>query len=438
MLNFFFETLRLGIKNLHLHKLRSFLTTLGIIFGVASVIIMVAIGQGAKRAALDQIRQLGATNILVRSKRPPESNEASGRTTRVLDYGIKRSDLNKLVSLLDDGRNPRGLVKVVPLRDTEQKVVLRDLRANADAIGTTPDLFEVINLRLARGRYFSKVECDGCAAVCVLGSAAARDLFPYQDPLGQEIQVGGTGQGLVILTVVGVLDPTGLRPGSEGASLMQRDLDEGVYFPLPLAQQTFGDAIVRRQSGSQERRQIELSDVWLQAHRMEDVEQLTKIVENLMNVGHANMTDVEIKAPLQILRNAEALQHTFNLVLVTLASVSLVVGGIGIMNIMLATVTERTREIGIRRALGAKQRHITFQFLVETTVISLAGGLVGILIGVGFATILPMLVQNYPTAITPWSVAVSFTVSGVVGIGFGLYPAMVAARKNPIESLRHE
>src|SRR3954447_14783121 len=205
MLNFFFETLRLGIKNLHLHKLRSFLTTLGIIFGVASVIIMVAIGQGAKHAALDQIRQLGATNILVRSKRPPESNEASGRNTRVLDYGIKRTDLERLSTLLDDGHNSRGLIRVVPLRDTEQKVVLGDIRANADAIGTTPELFEVINLRLARGRYFSPLESDMGQAVCVLGSTAARDLFPFQDPLGQRIQVGTNGMGVVMLTVVGVL-----------------------------------------------------------------------------------------------------------------------------------------------------------------------------------------------------------------------------------------
>src|SRR3954451_10748246 len=152
MLNFFFETLRLGIKNLHLHKLRSFLTTLGIIFGVASVIIMVAIGQGMKRAALEQIRQLGATNILVTSKRPPESNEASSRQTRVLDYGIKRADLERLRTLLDDGPGGHGLGKVVPIRDTEQRVVLRDVRAAANAIGTTPDLFDVINLRLARGR----------------------------------------------------------------------------------------------------------------------------------------------------------------------------------------------------------------------------------------------------------------------------------------------
>jgi putative ABC transport system permease protein len=439
MLNFLLETCRLGVKNLHLHKLRSFLTTLGIIFGVASVIIMVAIGQGAKRAALDQIKQLGATNILVRSKRPPESNEASSRTQRVLDYGVKRADLAKLQVLLeDDGRTKNGLLKVVPLRDTEQKVVIGDLRVDAHAIGTTPDLFDVINLRLDKGRYFTRLECDRGEAVCVLGAGAARDLFPFQDPLNQKVQVGGGGSGVAILTVVGVLDPTGLRAGSEGASMMQRDLDQDIYFPLPLAQDTFGDAIVKRQSGSFERRQVELSEVWLQARRMEDVESISKIAENLMGLSHRNLADVEIKAPIQILRNAERLQHTFNLVLVTLAGVSLVVGGIGIMNIMLATVTERTREIGIRRALGAKQRHITFQFLVETTVISLAGGMVGIALGVGVATVLPMLVNNYQTAITSWSVIASFSVSGAVGIGFGLYPAIVAARKNPIESLRHE
>jgi len=160
-------------------------------------------------------------------------------------------------------------------------------------------------------------------------------------------------------------------------------------------------------------------------------------------LNHKNMTDIEIKAPIQILRNAERLSRMFNFIMGGIASFSLVVGGIGIMNIMLATVTERTKEIGIRRALGAKQKHITLQFLIETTVISLSGGLIGIMLGTGAAKALPIIVSklgngNYPTAITSWSVLGSFIVSGMIGIGFGLYPAVMAARMNPIEALRHE
>jgi putative ABC transport system permease protein len=438
MLNFLFETFRLGVKNLRLHKLRSLLTALGIIFGVFAVIVMVAIGQGGKEAALSQIRQLGATNILVRSIRPPESNQASNRQQRILDYGLKRSDLHRLQTLLTSDKFPDGLLKVVPLRDVEQDVVRADLKVNSKPVGTSPDIFELINLSPARGRVFTPAEYEQGAAVCVLGAVTARQLFPYQDPLGQTVRVGTTGMGMMILTVVGVLDPTGLRPGSEGADMMQLDLDQTVFFPLTLAQETFGDAIVRRQAGTQERKQIELTQVWLKARTVDHVESLASVASNLMAITHQNLNDVDVKAPIQILRTAEQTQRRFNLVMGMIAAISLVVGGIGIMNIMLASVTERTREIGIRRALGAKQWHITVQFLIETTVISLSGGLIGVGMGTGFAAVLPLLVDAYPTSITSWSVILSFAVSGFVGIAFGLYPAMTAARMNPIEALRHE
>jgi putative ABC transport system permease protein len=444
MLNFFFETFRLGVKNLRLHKLRSLLTALGIILGVAAVIFMVAIGEGTKQAALEQIQQLGARNILVRSIKPPESNEASSRTQRVLDYGLKRSDLERLKTLLASNTNPNGLVRIVPLRDTEQRVIRGEYRVNANPIGTTPDIFSVINLRMLGGRQFTQLEYDRGEPVCVLGSVAARQLFPYQDPLGQTLQVGSSGMAVAMLTVIGVLEPTGLRAGSEGAAMMGRDLDQDIYFPLTLAQDVFGDSIVRRQAGSMERKQIELTEVWLQASRIEDVEPTSRVVANLMSITHRNLADVDVKAPIQILRNAERLSRMLTIFLVLVAGISLVVGGIGIMNIMLASVTERTREIGIRRALGAKQRHITLQFLVETTVISLTGGLLGILLGTGLAGAAPFVASlfstenPYHTSITSWSVIASFAVSGLVGIGFGLYPAMTAARMNPIEALRHE
>lgn len=439
MFNFLLETFRLGLKNLRLHKLRSLLTALGIIFGVAAVIIMVAIGEGTKQAALEQIRQLGANNILVRSVRPPESTEATGRTSRVLEYGIKRVDLERL-------RTIPGLETVVPLKDTEQKIVVGDKSAPAAAaIGTTTDIFRIINLRLSRGKLFTRLHQERNEAVCVLGSKVAEQLFPFQDPLGQTVQVGTSGSTTLILTVIGVLEPTGLRMDSQGAAIMQRDLDQGVYFPISLAQATFGDAIVRRLAGSMERKQIELSEVWLRAQRVEDVERIARVAQNLLQIGRRGnqLQDVDVKAPIEILRNAERLNRMFNFIMVGIASFSLVVGGIGIMNIMLATVTERTREIGIRRALGAKRKHITLQFLIETTVISLTGGLIGILLGGLIAQGLPVLVAKlgggtYPTSIAMWSVIGSFVVSGAIGIGFGLYPAVKAAHMDPIEALRSE
>src|SRR4051794_5266339 len=437
MLNFLAETFLLGLKNLRLHKLRSLLTALGIILGVAAVIGMVAIGEGGKQQALEQISHLGAQNILIRSVKPPESNQASNRTQRVLDYGLKRVDLDRLKTLPD-------LAAIVPLRDTEQNVVLGDIRATgANAIGTTPDIFNVINLHMGRGSFFDWLQYDRGDSVCVLGSVSARQLFPYQDPIGQTIQIGTSGMACTICTVIGVLEPTGLRAGSEGAAMMQRDLDQDIYFPLTLARATFGDSIIRRQAGSMERKQIELSEVWLKCNSIDEVEKIAKIAENVVDVGHKASNDVDVKAPIQILRAAEQQQRVFNYVMVMTASIALVVGGIGIMNIMLASVTERTREIGIRRALGAKQRHITLQFLIETTVISLMGGLIGVAIGIGGSWLVQAITTHFSSThfrmnVTLWSVVASFSISGLIGIGFGLYPAVTAAKMNPIEALRHE
>jgi len=440
MFTFLKETLTLALRNLRLHKLRSLLTALGIIFGVAAVIIMVAIGEGGKQKAKRQMELLGATNVVVQSERPPESAESSGRTQRVLSYGLKRVDLARLEML------PK-VKKVVPVKDTEQRVSLGDTRApGATAIATTPDVFEVINLRPARGVTFTQQQYDQGEAVCVLGATVARQLFPFQDPLGQQIKVGVSGMSTIMLTVIGVLEPTGLRPdgGSGGGGIIKRDLEQDVYFPLTLSRAAFGDQTIRRQAGSMERKQIELTEVWLQVESMADVEQVASIAQNIMELSHSKSSpDFAVKAPIEILRQAEDQQRTFNIILGGIASISLIVGGIGIMNIMLATVTERTKEIGIRRALGAKRKHITVQFLIETTTISIGGGLIGITLGIGVAKLLPLLVnlvsqQNFPTNVTTWSVAGSFIVSALIGIGFGLYPAVMAARMNPIEALRHE
>ena len=454
-LNFFIETLSLGIKNIYLHKLRSLLTTMGIIIGVAAVIIMVAIGEGTKQAALEQVRQLGANNVLVRSIVPPESNDASARSTsRQLEYGLKRMDLRNLKStfrfpdpadpdiVIDPSGAPSPLAYVVPIRDTQLRVRLGDKLINANAIGTTADVFEVINLHLDRGRYFTNVDYNGKAAVCVLGATAAQQMFPFQDPLGQFVTIGSGDNGVLPLPVqvIGVLEKTGLRSGG----FSTRDIDLDIYMPLSLVQSAFSDTLTKRTSSSQERKTIELSEIWLRSKSFETVEAVAAIANNVVALNHnAKALDFEVKAPIEILRNAEQINRIFNFIMVGIASFALVVGGIGIMNIMLASVTERTREIGIRRALGAKRRDITLQFLIETTLISVCGGAVGIAIGAGSALLLPVIVlkvsgQNYPTVIAIWSIFGSFFISALIGIGFGLYPAVKAARMDPIEALRYE
>ncbi|MGA2501098.1 MAG: FtsX-like permease family protein, partial [Tepidisphaeraceae bacterium] len=306
--------------------------------------------------------------------------------------------------------------------------------------GTVPQVFDVLNLPLERGRYFTMVDLRSREWVCVIGANAAQQMFPYEDPLGKRIQVGSAGSGTVFLEVVGVLEKTGLRPGS---GFINRDIDMDIYFPLTVAQTIFSDTIVRMTSGTFERKVIELSEIWLQANSVEHVESLAAIAENTVGPNHLVNKDYEVKVPIEILRNAERLNRMFNFVMGGIASLSLIVGGIGIMNIMLASVTERTKEIGIRRALGAKRRHIVLQFLIETTVVSLVGGVIGIGLGTTCATTLPIIVhflsaQDYPTKIAAWSIVGSFWISVLIGIGFGLYPAVTAARMNPIEALRHE
>src|SRR5438874_1994667 len=295
MFTFLIETFILGLKNLRLHKLRSLLTALGIIFGVAAVIIMVAIGEGTKQAALEQIRQLGATNILLRSTEPPESNDASSKSQRILRFGLTSTDFLRVQSL-------PGLKKCVRVRDTRQKVIQGSILApSANAVGTEPALFEMINLHTERGSFFTQIQYDRGDAVCVLGATAAKQLFPYEDPIGQTIQVGTRQFSSVMLTVIGVLEPTGLRPGSEGASMMRLDPDQGVYFPYTLAKAVFGDTIMRMQAGTFERKNIELTEIWLQAQGVADVERIASVAENLVKIGHGEKVDFEVKAPIQIL-----------------------------------------------------------------------------------------------------------------------------------------
>ncbi len=429
-MNFLLETLRLGLSNLRLHKMRSLLTSLGIIFGVAAVITMVAIGEGSKRKALEAIERLGARNIIVRSVKPPDTQSATETASFLLDYGIRRLDVRRIEQTV-----PR-IKQIVPVKRVGSEVTYGQYRAPSDVYvgGTLPQLLDILSLHVARGRYLTESDLHTQENVAVIGAEVADRLFPLDDPVGRSIRITAR-ENAQLFKVVGVLRPVGLAGGA-GAKLVGRNLNFDVHIPMTAAVARFGDQNLRRSSGSFQGERTELSELYIEAWRDDDVIPLAEKVERVLEAGHGAEKDYTVIVPLELLEKAKRDKAMFNALMIAIASISLLVGGIGIMNIMLASVTERTREIGIRRALGAKQRDVTSQFLIETVVLSTAGGVVGIAVGWAGAWIITEL-AGWETIVQPWTVAVSFGLSVMVGVFFGMYPAVAAAKLDPIEALRH-
>jgi putative ABC transport system permease protein len=435
-------TFKLAARNLLLHKLRSFLTILGTILGVASVIAMLSVGEGSKQAAVDQIRQLGATNIMVRSVRPgsggkgkSDSSSSSTSSSRVLAYGLKHEDLRVLEGLksvnLAQSQDSiaRYVVPISLLRKDCQHARYR--MQNARVLGTTPELIKVKNLRVARGRFINGTDIQNFRNVVVLSEGAARSLFSFEDPLGESVHIGDTA-----FRVVGILEQQGsgnARAGQIGAD----DLNQDMYIPISSARSRIGELQRIVSAGSRSYELNELSEIAVHVDSEEVVPQTAEMVRKLLATKHKDNNEYEVVVPLELLQQAEHEKRIWNIVLGSIAGISLLVGGIGIMNIMLATVTERTREIGIRRAIGAKRRDIIRQFLFETVVLSTTGGLIGVIIGVT----LPWAVTQFagiPTITSVWSILLAFAISLLTGVIFGVYPARKAALMNPIEALRHQ
>jgi len=433
----------MGLTNLRLHMLRSILTALGIILGVAAVITMVSIGEGSKREALATIERLGARNIIVRSVRPPESNEQQGGQQRswVMKFGLTREDLAVIRENFPDAE------VIVPIKEIGSEILRGDKRRASQAFGVTPDLPKVTSVSVQRGRYITAADLDSTKMVAVIGYEVAKHLFPFDDPLGATIRIDNQ-----TLKVIGVLRPVGLAGGA-GASLVGRDLNFDIHVPMTTASMVFGDTAVRRQSGSFSASEVEISEISMMAPSRDRVMIDAQRLQRIIDVRHKE-PDVQMIVPYELLEEARKAALTWNLVLGSVASISLLVGGIGIMNIMLATVTERTREIGIRRALGATRRNIIMQFLIETGVLSAVGGLIGIVLGLGLSITVeigvPLLPEMWliggffpadtalPTQITMWSILLSFGVAAATGLVFGIYPAIQAAKQDPIVALRHD
>ncbi|CAN5768380.1 ABC transporter permease [soil metagenome] len=440
---FIFEIVKLGLSNIRRHALRSLLTALGIIFGVSAVITNAAIGEGSKRAALSQLEALGARNIIIRSVKPAESNQASGRQTGwTTRYGITRPDLAALRAEFSDAE------AIVPLKAVGGQVLRESKRQTSQAFGTTPDLLKAANLRVARGRYLSQEDLDERAMLCVIGAEVAKQMFPFDDPIGQTLGIDAKR-----LKVIGVLEPVGLSGGA-GAALVGRDLNQDVHLPITTADEVFGDSVMRRSSGSMSSESVQVSEVYIVTPSREGVMMEAALATRVMDSRRPGLADVQIVVPYELLEQAKRTALTWQLVLTFIAGISLLVGGIGIMNIMLASVTERTREIGIRRALGATRRHIVWQFLVETGVLSAVGGIAGVVNGVLLSVLLGWLVPLLPrapligtyfnsktvlpTQLTLPSIVIAFTVATLTGLAFGLYPAVRASKQDPIVALRHD
>ncbi|MFO0799347.1 MAG: ABC transporter permease [Gemmataceae bacterium] len=430
------RSVSLAVKSLWLHKLRSFLSVLGIIIGTSAVISLMAFGEGSMQDALADIKRQGATNIIVRSVKPPDDSATANRSF-VTTYGLTNKDLGRFETFGD------AISRTVPIRVQPTEARYLERMSNARVIATVPGYADVNQLEMARGRFIVENDDKEIKNVCVLGSEIADKLFPTEDPLNNSVLLRS-----MKFTVVGVVKermPTGGSGGSQAAEEYNRD----IYVPIKTSVARFGGIIFTRSSGSRSAEKVEISQVTLTVDAEVDsaegrlkVQAVGDEIKRMLEKDHYKR-DTAVTVPLDRLEEAERAQKRFTNLLVLIASISLVVGGIGIMNIMLATVTERTREIGIRRALGAKRRDITLQFLVEAVVQTTVGGLCGVILGLGMVFTVPVVWKwiagsPLPAVVHVPSIFLSLFVSVGVGVLFGWYPAQRAARLDPIEALRHD
>ena len=389
---------------------------LGIIFGVAAVIAMLSIGEGAKQESLEQIRQMGISNIIVQHWDKEDDQEDSADADQNKSQGLTWDDARSIerICLLAE--------YVTPQRELKIKAQTHGNTFRTMAVGTTADYLTVLDAQMGSGVYFSQEDLRESKRVCVLGADAKRALFFFDDPLGGRVKIRNQW-----FTVIGVLADKGAAGGKIGGVLEVRNTDEDIYIPLTTILSRF----------HWEPADAELSQITVKISASKQLQEAAAIVRTILNRRHRGVEDFKIAIPEELLRQSQKTQQIFNIVMGCIAGISLVVGGIGIMNIMLASVLERTREIGIRRALGARRHDILSQFLVESLLVSLLGGLIGVILGYAVPEIIT-LYAGWRTIVQPWTIALAFGVSASVGIGFGIYPARQAALLNPIDALRYE
>ena len=410
----FSEIIRLALRALFDHKIRSFLTMLGIIFGVASVIAMLSIGEGAKREAIAKYQDLGVNNIIIREKKLSETELEEVRAK--FSQGLSITDANTIIEIVP------GVVKIASQAEINTEVRYTDKTVKSTVIGVTPNYLEMMNYKIRQGDFIKNNHYSQKLKVCILGAGVAGSLFGYEDPVGNMVKVEDQW-----LEVIGVLNSKTLFTETVG-ELAARDLNTDVYVPLS----TFLNRFSRENLLTGEIQQITA-----QVDNSGKLVEASKLIDEILKRHHFNNSDYNIVIPFELLKQEEKERQIYNFLLGAIAAISLIVGGIGIMNIMLATVMERTREIGTRRAIGARKSDIMQQFVSEAIAISIAGGIIGVLLGVTLSLTVSLF-TDITTYIRLYSVLIAFTFSVLVGIGFGYLPAKNAASLNPVDSMRHE
>jgi putative ABC transport system permease protein len=406
--------INLAFSNLYTHKLRTFLTMLGMIFGVGAVIAMLSIGAGAEKESLRIIDTMGLRNIIVRDR---EFKEEDLKKIRENSIGLSLRDVQAITAVTPDLEtySARKRVKAFQIFSFDGK------SDDSNVIGVTPSYFRLARYEMGEGSFISEADEKDFEQVCIIGSRVKQKLFGTRSPIGQTVKIDK-----LWFSVIGVLADNNLTKDEfEGVKL--QDFSNDIYIPLATALKKF----------EFRRFESELDEIVLSLKNMEALKPSAVLISQVLANTHGNADDYSIVVPRELLEQNQRTQRIFNIVMSCIASISLLVGGIGIMNIMLANILERTREIGVRRAIGARRRDIWQQFLIEALTISFVGGLIGVLFGFVVSRGVALYAE-WNTVVTPTSIAMSFGVSAAVGLIFGLYPAVRASRLDPVEALRYE
>ena len=408
--------LGLGLQNLLLHKLRTLLTMLGMIFGVSAVIAMLSIGAGARQQAMAFLEQLGVRNLIVEAREANAWDEL--QKMRKISPGLTLQDYRVIRA------SATNIVESTPRKRFIPTKMIPKPQGDLPAVyGVDPNYRKIGNLRVSAGQFFDADENDHAAPVAVLGEAARTALFGQEEAVGKYVKVNEQW-----LHVIGVVGPQ-LSSGGPIEGVPSQDLNNLIYTPLNTA--------ILRLEDSRSDMKDEIDGIYLQLAAADQSPTTAEIVRGVLNVTHHGARDFSLLVPAELLSEQKRTQRVFNLVMVAIASISLLVGGIGIMNIMLANILERTREIGVRRAVGARRSDVLRQFLIEAVLISFLGGMLGIVLGMSMSKTIAVL-AGWSTVTSVNSIVLSFVFSVSIGLIFGLYPALKAARLDPVEAMRYE